>query len=73
MAVNFYAEAPFFGLFDASTGEAVAAGGTVTLTDAPAFAILGSGETVIAVTFRGRITRGVARERRRGRRHWCLG
>ena len=45
MAVNFCVEAPFFGLFDASTGEAVAAGGTVTLTDAPAFAILGSGET----------------------------
>ena len=44
MVVNFCAEAPFFGLFDASTGEAVAAGGTVTLTDAPAFAILGSGK-----------------------------
>ena len=34
----------------------------VALTDAPAFVILGSGETVIAITFRVRIRRGVAIE-----------
>ena len=33
----------------------------VTITDTPAFAILGSGETIITVTFRKRIRRGTER------------